>query len=420
MDWSFLVTTLALVPYFTSRVVVPLFATVAVARLGPEWDALARAAGMDLLAEAPAWSTSNAALWILGSLALLEVVSQKLPDLREILSLGDAEVKGLVVMGLCVALATGIPSASPPETTDAALSAAGLGVGVSWVHAWALLLGGTTWFLASIRRRFYSFLSEIDEDDDLGLQRLLSWAEDGIGFIGVLVAVLLPAVALSVTALTIAGLFLLRWWFAHREEGQRVPCETCGEAMVPCGLHCPECGAGKRQPSEVGLLGTLRKEAATDLPRHVLRLRAAKRCHRCGERLRERRLDQRCARCSAPAFDSPVDIEEYLGHVEQNLPRTLLILLGVGAVPVLGLVPGIIYYRLTLISALRCYLPRSARFTGRWLARGINLMLLCFQPVPVLGALVLPLMALTNYGIYRRSIRRQATAVLGVVVPVQA
>lgn len=418
MDWTFLLTTLALVPYFTSRAAVPLFATAALARLGPEWSWLGQAAGIDLLAATPDWATSNRALAVLGGLALLEVAARKLPELRELLSLGDAEVKGLVVLGLCVALAAGVSAAGSPADpagpAGAGVSAAGIGEGLSWVHAWALVLGATTWFLASVRRGLYGFLAEVDEDDDLGLQGLLSWAEDGIGFLGVLFAVVLPALALAVTALTLLGLLLARWWLARREEGLRVPCETCGEAMVPCGVHCPACGGRRSEPSGVGLLGTLREEPAPDVARHVLSLRAAKRCHRCGERLRERGLDQRCAACGEPAFGSTAELEVYLGRVQEELPRTLLVLFVLGAVPVLGLVPGIVYYRLTLISALRCYLPRSARFTGRWLARGINLVLLCLQPVPVLGAFVLPLMALTNYGIYRRSLRRQGEAVLGV------
>lgn len=418
MDWTFVATTLALVPYFTSRAVVPLFATAALARLGPEWSWLADTAGLDLLTHAPAWATSNRALAVLAGLAIAEVAVRKIPELREVLSLGDAEIKGLVVLGLCLALALSAPAG--PGGAAAGVSAAGIGDGLAPVHLWAVFLGATTWFLASIRRRLYGFLAEVDEDDDLGLQGLLSWAEDAIGFLGVLFAVLLPVLALAVTALTLLGLFLVRLWLARREESQRVPCEACGEAMVPCGLHCPACGARKSEPARVGVLGTLREERATDLSAHVLDLRAAKRCHRCGERLRGRSLDQRCGSCGSEAFRSPAELEEYLAHVQRNLPRTLLALFVLGAVPVLGLVPGIVYYRLTLISALRCYLPRSARFTGRWLARGINLVLLCLQPVPVLGAFVLPLMALTNYGIYRRSIRQQGEAVLGAPAPAEA
>jgi len=406
MDWVFFATTLSLVPYFTSRAVVPLFVTVAVARLGSQWSVLAGLSGIDLVDKVPSWATSDWALAVLAIVALLEVVVRKSPSLRELVSLGDAEAKALVVTGLCVALAVGAPAAVA-MAAPTAVQMAGFGGAVSWTTVWALLLGAVTWLLASVRRRFYGFLSEIDDDDDLGLQSLLSWAEDGIGFVGVVVALVLPVVALAVAGLTIAGLYVLHLWLRHREESQRVACGSCGHDMVPCGLFCPACGAASTQPCAVGFLGTLRAKPVTDRARHVDRLRAAKRCHRCGERLGQRTLDQRCGACGAPAFASSGELDGYLREVERRLPRTLSILLLLGAVPVLGLIPGIVYYRLTLISALRCYLPRSARFSGRWLSRGINVVLVCFQPLPILGAFVLPLMGFTNYRIYRRSIRRQ-------------
>jgi hypothetical protein len=42
------------------------------------------------------------------------------------------------------------------------------------------------------------------------------------------------------------------------------------------------------------------------------------------------------------------------------------------------------------------------------------------MPVPILGAFVLPAMALTNYWIYRRSLRRQGDTVLAAQVPTPA
>jgi hypothetical protein len=439
MDGNFFLATLALVPYFTSRAMIPLFASAAIARLASEWlgdgSAIARFAGIQLLDGLPAWFTSDTALVVLGIFALVEVVALKNPELREVISLGDAEAKALVVALLCLALATGAAAGSGPVTPTEAgtpmLTAGALpdwiaesGVlptaGFTFAHLWALLVGAATWALASLRRSIYRLLREVDEDDDLGVQGLLSWLEDGIGFLGVLFAVILPSLALAVAGLTVAALWFIRRWLAHREDRWRVECAGCGASILPCALSCPECRAPVADPRQVGLLGTIRSTPVHDLDGHRLDLRAVKRCHDCGERLPERSLDQSCRVCGTPAFASQSALDDYLAHLERGLPRTLLVLLALGSVPVLGLVPGIIYYRTTLISALRCYLPRTARFTGRWTARIVNLVLICLQPVPILGAFVLPAMALTNYWIYRRSLRRQGDTVLAAQVPTPA
>lgn len=429
MDANFFLATLALVPYFTSRAMIPLFATAALARLGGEWSAVAGFAGIELLDGLPAWATSDTALLVLGLFALLELLAQKSPELRELIALGDAESKALVVVLLCLALATGAAeeaAGAGPATLTAGLAAAPLLEGVlpsdgfTPLHFWAFVVGGATWFLASVRRGIYTLLREIDEDDDLGVQGFLSWLEDGIGFLGVLFAVVLPIVALVVAGLTLVTLLLIRRWLAHREDRWRIECGGCDAMILPCALRCPECDTPVREPREVGILGTIRSTPALDFDRHRLALRAVKRCHECGERLPERSLAQRCAHCGRPAFASAAELDDYLAHLEHSLPRVLGILALLGSVPVLGLVPGIIYYRTTLISSLRCYLPRAARFQGRWLARIANVILICFQPVPVLGALVLPAMALTNYWIYRRSLLRQADAALPTGVPATA
>jgi hypothetical protein len=189
MDGHFFLATLALVPYFTSRAMIPLFASAAIARLASEWlgdgSAIARFAGIQLLDGLPAWFTSDTALVVLGIFALVEVVALKNPELREVISLGDAEAKALVVALLCLALATGATAGSGPVTPTEAgtpmLTAGALpdwiaesGVlptaGFTFAHLWALLVGAATWALASLRRSIYRLLREVDEDDDLGVQ----------------------------------------------------------------------------------------------------------------------------------------------------------------------------------------------------------------------------------------------------------
>ena len=91
------------------------------------------------------------------------------------------------------------------------------------------------------------------------------------------------------------------------------------------------------------------------------------------------------------------------------MPRTLITCLGLSFIPVLGLIPGIIYYKVNLLSSLRCYIPRATGCLTRWVTRLFTLLLICLQPVPILGMFTLPLMALTSYLLYRSALRREGS-----------
>ena len=94
--------------------------------------------------------------------------------------------------------------------------------------------------------------------------------------------------------------------------------------------------------------------------------------------------------------------------MREKLPRTLLISAAFGVIPVIGLIPGVIYYRLSLIASLRYYVPRSASMLSRWFARIVTFLMICLQPVPGVGAVTLPLMCLVNYWVYSATLRRQS------------
>jgi hypothetical protein len=231
--------------------------------------------------------------------------------------------------------------------------------------------------------------------------------EDAFGFLGALFVVLLPAVALAVTGLTLLSLYLIQKYLERQEEKRKIPCEDCGTPNPLCGVFCARCGKQRCNVRQVGFLGTVKEAMVTDPDLHRSQLLACKRCRRCGERLREKGLDQRCQACGTLPFESSRDLEAYIGRLQKDLPRTLLLLLGMGAIPVVGLVAGVIYYRLTLISGLRHYVPGSSRFLARWAMRLAGAVLVCLQPIPLVGALSLPAMGLLNFLVYRRLLRRQ-------------
>lgn len=207
--------------------------------------------------------------------------------------------------------------------------------------------------------------------------------------------------------MTAVGLWLVQLFLQRREERQKVPCVQCGERILPSALSCFSCSTPVAQPQAIGAFGQPTTRPAADLDEHRLRLLSKRRCLVCATRLKNKRLRQQCVACGNEMLPSLAWADHYVAYVESRLQKTLLMCLGFSLVPILGLIPGVIYYRLGLISALRAYVPPSRSFLTRLVVRMTNLLLLALQWIPVLGALTLPLMCYLNYLLYRRALLRQ-------------
>ena len=75
----------------------------------------------------------------------------------------------------------------------------------------------------------------------------------------------------------------------------------------------------------------------------------------------------------------------------------------------LGVIPAVILYRLQIVAPFRRYLTPGRKFLLKWGIRLASLVLVAFQWVPLLGGLLLPLLALVNYWAYRQAFRETAS-----------
>jgi len=75
---------------------------------------------------------------------------------------------------------------------------------------------------------------------------------------------------------------------------------------------------------------------------------------------------------------------------------------------VLGVIPAVVLYRLEIVAPFRRYIPFGQNMLLRWAVRLISLVLVALQWVPLLGGLLVPLLALVNYGAYRSVYRKLA------------
>ena len=407
MSLSAVLYTLSSVPIFASRPFLAAFLTALLARFGTSLPWIGDNPIVAALAASPEWFRGTTCIVVLGFWALLEVLSAKSPEARQVLE----RVDGLVKAGMAALVAFALIDADTAATIGAIQKA-----GIEPESAWALVVGAATWAAANLRSKVVELVIEADEGDDVGLQSLLAWVENSWAVLGILFLVVFPLAALVLSALTTLGIVLVRRRAEAREERSKVPCAGCGAPVRPHATRCAACGRELDAPRAVGVFGQPKETPAPDRARHAFDLAARKRCPDCATRLPKPAVQQACPACGKVTFASTAELERYLDVLEARLPRTLLVAAGLGAIPLLGVIPGVVYYRLNLVSGLRAYLPPLRGCTTRWVVRVLHFVVIVLQPIPLLGALVLPFLCWSTYAIYRRSLAVRAREELAAVV----
>jgi hypothetical protein len=160
----------------------------------------------------------------------------------------------------------------------------------------------------------------------------------------------------------------------------------------------------------VGVLGRVTGQPVTLGESHRVALIAGHRCPSCGDRLGRTGAAPSCGTCERPVFASPSDRTAYVESLGRRLPSTLAVCLLCSSVPVVGLIPGFLYYRLTLLAGLRAYMPPQSRFFRRWMLRLLKVGLIMLQWVPLVGALTLPVICLVDFHFARRAVLGQGVS----------
>ncbi len=390
---------LASVPMFASRPFLAAFVTAMLARFGHDIPWLRDREVILALSRAPEWFTNGWTLFALGALAAAEVFAAKHSEVRALMHDFDGVVKSAVAVLVSLALLD-------KDTADTIRHIERQGLGTQGFLVAGI--GALTWFAAALRRALFGFVAEIDDHDDIGLQSVLNWLENSWTVLGLLFLVVLPLVALVLSALTVLGLFLAAKAAERAEQRTKIPCAACGRPVFPHATACPMCRHPLAAPRAVGVFGQPKAKAAGDVVLHRFALVARKRCPVCATRLVKRAVQQPCPECGTVTFENRAAFESYLAALHARLPKTLLVCLGFSAIPVLGVIPGVVYYRLTLVSGLRGYVPPLRGCLARVAVRVVSWVLIAVQPIPLVGALVLPIMCFATYGIYRHALAGRA------------
>lgn len=385
---------------FASRAFLPAFVTALLLRFGPHAPWLAHAGLIPQVRDVPTWFTSDAALVVLGLLAALELVAERVPEAQMVLD----QVHDSLKVGMAVLTYLGVLSATDRTVVAPMVHPAGLAD-----YLPVVAVGAGVYLASRVRGAVLGPLAEADEDDDLGLQGLLRWVEDLWGGLGPVALIVFPLLALAAFGLAVLVLVLVERAVESRRERTKVVCPGCGEWIHASAPACPHCRAPVKEPRDVGLLGQA-KAGPADLRRLPFQLVAVKRCPACATRLGERAVRQTCRSCGHRLMDDPSFARDYIAFVDRRVPLTCAGVFLLGLIPVLGVIPGVIYYRLALVAPFRRYIPPGRGFVLRWGVRLVILVLVAFQWVPVAGGFAVPAMALFSYGAYRRAYRNLALA----------
>jgi ferredoxin len=394
MNVTALLQALGSIGLFPARIFLPAFLTALLLRFGPHIPLIAHAGLLGHVHNTPAWFTSDISLLVLGALSVLEIVGQKNPEARHLLHEFDAYLKA----GVAALTSLGVISATDSSFVKQTIHQASL---LDYLAPLVAALG--TLRVSQIRRDVIQPLHEHVEGTHL--DRLISLAEDSWVALGALVMVVFPVLMLLLVGIATGVLLLVRRRMRVAEEHARIPCAKCGTMVYACAMACPSCREPVHSPRAVGFLGQSKPYPAPDLADHPYRLVEKKRCPLCASHLKSRQPHQKCGACGQVVPADAAFAEAYLAYVARRLPVVLGGCLLFSLVPVVGLIAGAVYYRMTLVLPFSEYLPFGRRFLLRWGVRLLFLLLAIFQIVPLLGGLVVPIMAMVSFWAYRNAYR---------------
>jgi hypothetical protein len=385
---------------FASRAFLPAFVTALLLRFGPRVSWLAHYGLLPHVRDVPTWFTSDAALVILGLLAVLELVAERSAEARAVLD----QVHDYLKTGMAVLTYLGVLNATEQAAARQVIEQAGLGDYVP-----VLAVGAGVYLASQARWAVLGPLTEADEDDDLGLLGLIRRVEDLWGGLGPVALIVFPLLTVAAFGLAVVILVLIERRIESGREVATVPCVNCGEPIHASAPACPHCHTPVKEPRDVGLLGQPKARPA-DIASLPYRLVAVKRCPACATRLDRRAVKQTCGACGHRLMDDPRFARDYIAAIDRRVPLVCVVCFLLGLIPVLGVIPGVVYYRLAVVAPFRRYIPPGRGFLLRWGVRLAVVLLVALQWVPVAGGLAVPAMALVNFVAYRSAYRGLALA----------
>lgn len=311
-------------------------------------------------------------------LALGEVLAEKNADLRFFYSQFDGYTKPVIFCVVEVQFISyggisiwdGVVVVGDAAVETYQVAQAGLGSSITNLVEYIIVLGGAgiVFLTNTIRKSFMEIFVDADEDDDLQIQKGASWLEDIFVVGGFWILLASGLLAIILFALVILGMKYYKKRLAEKLEQQKEACSTCGNKNYPFATNCYHCNTALSNISPVGFLGQKKEGRVDDINLHKVKLLHVKCCANCGHKLRERTVNQYCDACGCAAFEEPT-AKAYIAHFDEKFKKMLLYSIGLGFIPIIGVVVAIIWANISLNSAYLRYVPKSKSFFVRIITR---------------------------------------------------
>jgi len=254
-------------------------------------------------------------------------------------------------------------------------------------------------------------VDDVDADNSMGLQSLISWAEDAwVAVLAVLACSgadpdLLPGRRIA------PWLWLLQKHLDRRAEKSKVECAACRAKVFPFATVLLQLPIPAEKRVSIGFLGRTdglskglnRPSLEVDVSKEVSKLRLPPeeedRPPDCVQTVAthlassDNLPDRLPGKWYGPAFRNRV----YCGLLSAGSNR--------GHDPGHRLLPGL------LVSPFRAYTGLGSSFLSRWVSRIVGILLVAlFSWIPILSTFVAPALAYMNYAVYRHAFLAQWNA----------
>jgi hypothetical protein len=393
MSVQYLLLSLGFVPLFASRVFLPAFLFLLFINF-PDWFPFI---SFDASMHQEGFLSSKWLVFLVGTLALIEIIADKTPEFQEFIIGVEKVIKpamyvlvNLQILDIStVKILDSIQYSSFHLSFSSVIALSG-GIGVLVLHSW--------------RSQLLNYLVELDSDDSLGIRKLISYLEDSFAFFSffiLLISAFFGVVLLGIFSMVV---FLMKSRFDKSFAIQTKNCEVCGVQIHKAAVKCYSCHHSQVSVNTINVVGRVLKKHVIDYPKHKFHLLSLGKCPVCTTKLPRRLYHQNCSKCNN-SVDRELSREEYLSIISKRNYKILFLSFIIGFVPFLGFIVSIIIFNLYILSPLKRYLPKSTNWLNKITSR---IILFIFISIGIfLGFLIAPIYNSIRYFQILQSFKRE-------------
>ncbi len=387
MNNAFIVWATGSIPLFASRTFLPAFMTAFMLKY-PKFVPFIEAPE----ASTPdIWLTKPIVILVLFLLSIAEIWADKNPDIQQVMSEAEKYLKPVVYAIVQFGFAD-------PQTAEVLGGIHWAGFGLNQIFALVCTVG--VFFLTVFRQSTVEFLTELDADGDLGLKKLISYIEDSWVLFGFIFLLMAGVIQLVVFGAILTWLYFVKKRGEKKRENQKVSCSNCHMKIHPIAPHCKNCGTAQSDAKKIGFVGQNTLKSVQNQKNHALDLLVYRRCPHCAEKLKAHQKQQTCSSCGTTIFESEQQ-KEFVRFLDKRFTILVILSIGLGFIPIAGIVISLILANILLLSPYRKYTPRTQVFFSKIWSKIILILVIALGSIG--GFVLAPIYISVRYILSRRA-----------------